>query len=344
MPRLAAVCSLPAALLLLAGLPQAAPFPRNLENYFTKYVKLDAAMRAQLLAGAPVTKLLDSDASKEVVVFGAVWVDAPVERYLAAVRDIERFESGGNFRITKKISSPPAPADFAALRLSDEDAKDLRTCKVADCEVKLAQSNIERIQREVDWSKPDARQQLDRIARETALAFVNAYLQGGNQQLAVYRDASRPTFVAQEFAEMIDRLPSIGEFLPEVRKYLLEFPRAALPGSESFLYWQEAMFGLKPTIRINHVVMAEEPGGAMVASKMLYASHYFWTALELRLLLRDPSRGTGFWFVTESRSRSDGLSGFTGRVIRGTVRGEAEKGTQAVLLVTRARLQGKERR
>ena len=213
------------------------------------------SMRAQLLAGAPVTKLLDSDAAKEVVVFGAVWIDAPVERYLAAVRDIERFESGGNFRMTKKISSPPALADFAALRLSDEDAKDLRTCKVADCEVKLAQSNIERIQREVDWSRPDARQQLDRIARETALSFASAYLQGGNQQLAVYRDASRPTFVAQEFAEMIDRLPSIGEFLPEVRQYLLEFPRATLPGSESFLYWQEAIFGLKPTIRINHVVM-----------------------------------------------------------------------------------------
>jgi hypothetical protein len=328
--------------LIAAGRPHAAAdLPGNLDSYLTKYVKLDAKARAELLAGAPVTRLLDADASKEVVVFGAVWIDAPVARYLAAVRDIERFESGSNFRVTKKIGSPPTIADFAQMRLSDEDAKDLRSCKVSDCEVKLAQSNIERIQREVDWSKPDARQRLDQIARETALDFVKAYLQGGNQQLAVYRDASRPTFVAQEFAQMIDRLPSIGEFLPQVRRYLLEFPNATLPNSESFIYWQEATFGLKPTIRINHVVMAEEPGGAMVASKMLYASHYFWTALELRVLLRDPARGNGFWFVTESRSRSDGLGGFTGRVIRGKVRGEAEKGTQAVLRVTRDQLQRK---
>lgn len=344
MRRLVAICSLPAVLMLVAARPQArTDFPADLERYLTKYVKLDAGMRRQLLAGSPVTKLLDSDASKEVVVFGGVWIDAPVSRYLAAVRDIERFESGGNFRITKRISSPPAIADFAGLRLSDEDVKDLRSCKVSDCEVKLAQANIERIQRDVDWSKPDARQRLDQIARETALQFVNAYLQGGNQQLAVYRDASRPTFVAQEFAEMIDRLPSVGEFLPRVRRYLLEFPRATLPNSESFLYWQEATFGLKPTIRINHLVMAEEPDGAMVASKMLYASHYFWTALELRALRRDPSRGSGFWFVTESRSRSDGLSGFVGRVIRGKVRGEAEKGTQAVLQLTRDRMQGSRR-
>ena len=340
--RPAALCLLPVALLLAAAPPHAAPdLPGSLEPYLAKYVKLDPKARAQLLAGAPVTKLLDSDPSKEVVVFGAVWIDAPIARYLAAVRDIERFESGGNFRITKRIGSPPAIADFARLHLPDEDAKDLRSCKVSDCEVKLAQSNIERIQREVDWSNPDARERLDRIARETAMEFVTAYLQGGNQQLAVYRDADRPTFVAQEFAEMIDRLPSIGEFLPQVRRYLLDFPRATLPGSESFLYWQEATFGLKPTIRINHVVMVEEPGGAIIASKMLYASHYFWTALELRVLVRDPARGQGFWFVTESRSRSDGLSGFTGHVIRGKVRGEAEKGTEAVLQVTRQKLQAK---
>ena len=74
---------------------------------------------------------------------------------------------------------------------------------------------------------------------------------------------------------------------------------------------------------------------------MLYASHYFWTALELRVLLPDPSRGPGFWFVSVNRSRSDGLSGFVGRVIRGKVRGEAEKGMAAVLVATKSRLEKK---
>jgi hypothetical protein len=55
--------------------------------------------------------------------------------------------------------------------------------------------------------------------------------------------------------------------------------------------------------------------------------------------VRDPRRGPGFWFVTESRSRSDGLSGFTGRIIRGKVRGEAEKGTEAVLALTKSSLE-----
>ncbi len=88
-------------------------------------------------------------------------------------------------------------------------------------------------------------------------------------------------------------------------------------------------------------MIARDGDGAIVASKMLYATHYFWTALELRVLVRDPARGQGFWFVTESRSRSDGLSGFTGRVIRGKVRGQAEKGIVAQLRVTKSRLESK---
>jgi hypothetical protein len=74
---------------------------------------------------------------------------------------------------------------------------------------------------------------------------------------------------------------------------------------------------------------------------MLYASYYFWTALELRVLLPDPPRGKGFWFVSVNRSRSDGLSGFVGRIIRGKVRAEVEKGMAAVLEATRSLLEGK---
>jgi hypothetical protein len=335
--RIAACALLAASVAAPAGRPPALPGP--LEAYFTNYVKLAPDERASLLNGAPLTKLLDSDQSKEVVVFGAVWIHAPIARYLTAVRDIEHFESGGSFRITKKVSSPPRAGDFAALTIPDDDAKDLRSCEVSKCELKLPEASILRIRREIDWSKPDAHARLNGIARDLALEYVNGYLQGGNAQLAVYRDRERPTFVAAEFTSMVDRLSALAEFLPGIRRYLLDYPKAALPNSESFIYWQEAQFGLKPTIRINHLVIAEDRDGATVASKMLYASHYFWTALELRVLVRDPARGDGFWFVTESRSRSDGLSGFVGRVIRGKVRGEAEKGTAAVLQRTKEMLE-----
>jgi hypothetical protein len=56
-------------------------------------------------------------------------------------------------------------------------------------------------------------------------------------------------------------------------------------------------------------------------------------------LVPDASRGNGFWFVTVNRSRSDGLSGFTGRLIRGRVRNEVEKGVLTAVQSTKQLLE-----
>jgi hypothetical protein len=328
-----------ASLTLTIGAQQSHPLPALLSEYVTKHVKLTPAQQTQLRQGGPVTKLLDADASHEVAVFGAVWISAPVARYVSALKDIENFEKGENFLVTKKISSPPRLEDFAQLRLPPDDLDDLRHCKVGSCELKLGEAALERARKEIDWSKPTAAADADRLARQLALEYVTGYLEGGNNELATYRDSSRPTFVAQEFATMVDRLPELTDYLPALKRYLLAFPKTTLPNSESFVYWQEAKFGLKPTVRINHVTIAQEPTHVAVASKMLYASHYFWTALELRVLVPDQARGEGFWFASVNRSRSDGLSGFVGSLIRGKVRGEVEKGMQAALKITKEKLE-----
>lgn len=319
---------------------QAQPrLPSQLEAYLAKYAKLNKADRAQLLAGQPVTEILNADPTREVAVFGAIWIDAPVARYVAMVKDIEQLEKGENFRITRKISEPPRLEDFAGMDLPPDDVADLKQCRVGSCELKLSESALNRAKKEIDWTKPTANRDADALARRLAFEYVTGYLQGGNAKLAAYRDSDRPTFVGEEFKSMIERMPEVTEYLPAIKQYLLDFPNAKLPNSQSFIYWQEAKFGLKPTIRINHLVIAEEPTHVVVASKMLYASHYFWTALELRVLVPDAARGKGFWFASINRSRSDGLSGFVGSIIRGKVRGEAEKGMLAVLKTTKTNLE-----
>jgi hypothetical protein len=88
---------------------------------------------------------MDADPASEVAVFGAVWVNAPIAPYVAAVRDIEQFEKGENFRVTKKISSPPRLEDFAALKLPPEDIADLRNCRVGMlASLTFTKANMER--------------------------------------------------------------------------------------------------------------------------------------------------------------------------------------------------------
>jgi len=316
-----------------------AALPPRLDAYLTQVVKLAPAERKQLTGGAAIAKVLDVDKSKEVSVLGAIWIDAPLHRYVEAVKDIERFEHGGGFKITRRISEPARLADFADLHLPKADVEDLRKCRVGDCEVKLGAPAIERFRSEVDWAGTSAQAGADAVMRQLAVEYVTGYLQGGNNRLAVLRDKSRPAFVEQEFRDMIDRMPELTSYLPDIRRYLLEFPRWPLPDATSYLYWQETEFGLKPTIRISHVVIREGPEDAVVASKMLYATHYFWTGLELRALVRATSRERGFWLITVNRSRSDGLSGFTGTVIRGRVQKEVHEGTLAALRSTKDALE-----
>jgi hypothetical protein len=318
--------------------------PAVLASFLTEEANATSAELAGLLADNPLIKLLDADPSTEIAVLGAVWVNAPSRVYVEQVKNIEQFERGGAFRITKRISDPPTADDFAALTISEKDVEDLKNCKLGDCVVKLGADALQTLRAEVDWRKPTAKADANAVFRQLALRYVNGYRQGGNAKLAVYRDKDRPTFVATEFRSMIDRLPRLGAQLPDLTRYLLDYPTAALAHSTDFLYWQETQFGLRPTVRISHLVIQERPEATVIASKMLYSSHYFWTALELRVLMPDQARGPGFWLVTVNRSRSDGLSGFTGRIIRGRVRSEVENGTRTALTATKARLEAKESR
>jgi hypothetical protein len=335
---LAAVALSP--LSVVSGADSAQPsLPRPLASFLTDEAHAAPQDREALLAGNPLVKLLDADPSKEIAVLGVVWVNAPSRLYVEQVKNIEQFERGGAFRITKRISDPPSADDFAALTISDEDFEDLKDCKLGDCALKLDADGVRMLRAEVDWSKPTAKADATALFRRLALDYANGYRDGGNARLGVHRDKERPTFVANEFQSMIERLPRLGAELPDLTRYLIDYPKATLANSTDFLYWQETKFGLRPTIRISHLVIQERPNQTVVASKMLYASHYFWTALELRVLLPDPARGPGFWLMTINRSRSDGLSGFTGRVIRGRVRSEVEDGTRAALTATKTRLE-----
>lgn len=90
-----------AATRLATAQPGRFQFPGRLESYLANAVRLSSDERQRLVTGAPVTKMLDADESKEVAVFGAVWISAPIARYVEAVKNIEAFERGGGFKVAR---------------------------------------------------------------------------------------------------------------------------------------------------------------------------------------------------------------------------------------------------
>jgi hypothetical protein len=193
---LIAVATAPAA----TAQSSASALPHQLEKYLARSVKLTDAERKALTSGAAITKPIDvQEPNKDVSVFGAIWINAPMRRYIDALTDIENFERGAGFNVTKKISTPPALKDFDAMHLAKEDLSDLRECRVGDCIVKLGEEGVKRFRSEIDWKAANSRAAADTLMRQLAFESVVAYLEGGNERLAVYRDHARPTVVAQEF-------------------------------------------------------------------------------------------------------------------------------------------------
>ena len=148
---------------------------------------------------------------------------------------------------------------------------------------------------------------------------------GGNEALGEYRDKDHPARVADQFQTMIGRASALPDVLPELRRYLLEYPNAELAGADSFFYWEKVSFGLKPTIRVNHAVIyrgtAQGRDFGVVAIKQLYATHYFHTALDMSVCVDDGATVAphGFYLLTLKGSEQEGLTGVKGSILRKVV-------------------------
>jgi hypothetical protein len=308
----------------------------RLEPFLRSGLGLTASQIAAVRQGRPVAGSLPTEVEREIRVGGAVHIRATAERMADVLQDVERLESGKGFIRTRRLSDPPRLADFDALELPAEDIAALRRCRPGDCDVKLGTGAFDQLAR-FDWAAPDVTARIDALARKLSLDYIEAYRRGGNAELAIYLDSNRPQFIAAEFADMVAHAGVWPEVLRPLSDYLLGYPATpAPPGTRDFFYWSLAEFGLKPVIRLNHVVVFPTglPTGLqyVVAVKQLYASHYFHTALELRAVVADDEPGpTGSTLVIVNMARSDGLTGLFGGLVKSKARSGSRQGLEKAL-------------
>jgi hypothetical protein len=307
---------------LSKGGTPAADNPVEPAKFFHEFVGLNDDQIGEIRGGKAVAKILDSPTADQVFVFGSVYINSTPERYLKFASDIDALRKLPNYLELRKFSEPPQLADLAGFTLDDEDFKQLKNCKAGHCEVQLPTEAMEEFQRSVNWSAPDAADQANHLARQMALQALLEYQQGGNAALGTYRDKNHPAVVAETFAALVNRSKGLPVYLPELREYLLNYPKADSANIESQFYWEKVNFGLKPTIRMVQAVIykgksPEKPAYA-VAVKQLYASHYFESALDLTVCVKDTQHPDhpGFYLITLKGSQQAGLTGIKGGIVR----------------------------
>jgi len=290
-------------------------------TFFKEYVGLDDKQVSDIEHGKPVTKVLSTQTPGEVAVFGAVFVKASPEQYLKAARDLDGLRKSPNYLGIRQFSLPPKLSDLEGFVLEDDDIKDLKNCKPSECELQLPAESMEQFKKSVNWSGPDVPAQVNGLAQKMALETLVRYQKDGNSALGSYYDKEHPLHVAEQFESLLGESGSLSNYLPDLKRYLVDYPHAQLANAESIFYWEKVKFGLKPTLRMNQMVVFRGGPSApldAVAIKQLYASHYFQTALDLTVCARDGSRPSenGFFLITVKGSRQAGLTGPKGSLIR----------------------------
>jgi hypothetical protein len=157
--------------------------------------------------------------------------------------------------------------------------------------------------------------------------YVTDYRKRGDSALVVYDDVGG-VHASDAFAALLAQSPYVYQDFPSLRQYLTAYPHAELDGAHEALFWaDDSPSGLQPILSVTHQVVfapSELPGVTLMASKQIYANHYFEAVFDLTGIVDRTRQGgkPGIYLVALRRFRFDDLPSGGIFNIRGKVVGK----------------------
>jgi len=282
----------------------------DVPKFLSEAVGFSSKDLEKLAQGQAVIKVPKPKDNVEVQVFGAVIVSASAEFLIQGFRDFNAPVSDASTIMQMgRLSIPPAPADLSRLEIPKNDVDALRKCQVGNCDVKLPAGAIERFLADVDWSASDYSRRVHALFAQLLAGYAQAYMSEGSAALATYDDKSEPLSVAEGFRRLLAESSHFVTYDAAFQRYLDRYPNEQLPGVEDIFYWSVEDISLKPVIGLKHMAIRAAPEttgvDAIIATKQLYASHYFQAALDFVFVVTVPGRDETYllWVL---RQRFDG--------------------------------------
>lgn len=296
--------------------------------FLTAAFNLSPANISQIDNGQIVVRTLGVKNRREVATLGVVRIQTTPAVYVERLRDIANFKRTEGILQIGTFNNPAQPGDVESLIVEDADLDLLRECRVEDCGVRLSADDIERIRHEIDWRAAGAARKAGSLLRQLLVNYVARYREGGAAAAMEYADTPSPLNVGLEFMSLVDADTATWKYIPRLRRHLLEYPVVAGEGISDFIYWSKERVHSRAVISITHVAIAaaidDGPVDFAIASKQVYATHYFDASLGLTLLVRDSSAPVPTTFVVYlNRSRIDLFDGLFGGVARRITAGRA---------------------
>jgi hypothetical protein len=282
---------------------------------------------ARIASGRVYSRTLPVQHDREVATLGIIRIATESRKYVDLLTDIATFKKDDKILQIGTFSTAPSPGDLADLTLEDEDIRSLRDCRVGKCNVQLSADAIERFRNEVNWKSPDASRQAMTLLHKTLADYVKDYLRSGSAAAMEYADASGTLSLADEFSSMVAADTATWPRVPGLRRHLLGFPSAKADGAKDLVYWSKERVHRRPVVSVTHLAIVpgerDSPVEYAVASRQIYAMHYFDASLGITLLIPDKAARPATYVVYLNRSRIDLFDGLWGGLARSVVKGKA---------------------
>ena len=334
------------AFAILSGTLDGTEQPRNeLGTFFRRQAGLGDEEIARVARGTPVVRLISTRTPAEILVFGAVFA-VPPRRPTSGWRSTSiDFE---NCRVTSVSAWSATRPSSRISKASRSNRKTFGTSRSAgranaifSCRLKRCWSSAGRLTG-LAAPRPDRRTTGSDRRRSSSFSGIRAR---GNSVLGTYRDKELPFDVRAQLKSWLGRSEALPIYFPELGRYLMDYPNATPRNLESLFYWEKVKFGLKPTLRLNHVIAyrAQGPSGQVhiVAVKQLYASHYFQLALDFTACVpgKRGASGKGFFLISLKGSTQHGLTGFRGSILRRAVVSKTRSAQEKALVAIKSALE-----
>ena len=328
------LCALLVCLIATTGLAQTSI--TEFQKVLAEKASFQETDFAALQANQPVVRLAPVSNKREIAVAGLVNIRAGADEFLRSYRDSMLRKSNGAILEIGSFGSQPTLADLESLTLETGDIEDLKDCVIGDCEVKLSAAMIDRFRKEIDWNAPDYALKVTSLFKQMLSEYVSDYRTRGEAALIQYSDKRDQIDLATEQRALSGASGYTNSLLAD--------SNGGLQLIEDAIVWSKIKFGLKPVIAVNHITIykrdREVGPQVLIASKQIYASHYFNAALALTAFVTVPGATQGAYLVSENRSRADGLEGPFGKIKRGVVEKKALEGLKAILEHSQMTLEG----
>jgi hypothetical protein len=266
---------------------------------------ISAADQSAVDRGESVVLPLHTTDRDEVAVIGVVAIDVPTNSYVNLARQLRELPGGPTRTAAHVLSDPPVLSDFAALSMDREDAANAARCEPLHCALKLPSGLMSAISGSAASSPAGPR--TDALFKQWLLQLVSQYRERGDAALPVYDD-TRPEERSMDGARQL---------LAEDQPFVASAPALAsslsgpssVPGVTSTFFWCiEQHEKLKPVISVmqrSTALPATAHDPTFIATKQLYANHYFDAFLDVAAVTERSDDEPGTYVVLVRRVRFD---------------------------------------